>query len=412
MRRLGAIATVLAILTTSLVGGWSPVQAFAASQDIGEFHLTAPTRIVDTRINLGHTGPLASNEAAVIDPRVVAPDLFLANAYVVNVTVVDPSAPGNIELAPWAGPNAGPSKSSAVNFVAGRTVANLATAWTDLRDMRLAVVNRSVGATQVVVDVLGYYSFGTSEVSPGMMAPRTTASFGRVLDTRRSGSVPANGSVTVAVAGIADANLGTALANVTVVDARAPGHVTADAQDRTSVVNYTTGDTVANLAYLPIQNGRTVTLYNRSTGPIDLVVDIAGEFYANNAPREAGVPLYDGRFVSVPTARLVDTRINLGAPGPVASDGSFRVQPTGLPANATAVVVNLTTTEATAPGSVVAWATGTREPSTSNVNVAVGRSVANLAIVPLGADRSITVLSHNVGRVQLIVDVAGYYVGA
>ncbi len=412
MRRTGAIVMSLTVFLTSLIATWSPVRAFAADQDLGEFHLTAPTRIVDTRINLGHTGPLASNEAAVVDPRAAAPDLVFANAYVVNVTVVDPVAPGNIELAPWAGPNAGPSKSSAVNFVAGRTVANLATAWTDVRDMRLAMINRSVGPTQVIIDVLGYYSFGTSEVSPGLMAPRTTASFGRVLDTRRSGSVPANGSVTVTVAGIADTNLGTALANVTVVDARAPGHVTADVQDRTSVVNYTTGDTVANLAYLPIQNGRTVTLYNRSTGPIDLLVDIAGEFYANNAQRPDGVPLYAGRFVSVPTARLVDTRINQGAPGPVPSDGSFTVTVPGLPADATAVVVNLTTTEATAPGSVVAWATGKPEPATSNVNVAVGRSVANLAIVPVGANRSITVLSHNVGRVQLIVDVAGYYVGA
>lgn len=412
MRRIGALVTTLALVATTLMGAAAPAGAAADAADVGEFHLTPPTRILDTRIGLGHSGALNPNQSIVVDPRTaVSGGLSYANSYVVNVTVVGPTAPGNIELAPWPGPEVPPSKSSAVNFVAGRTVANLAVARGSLRDMRLALINRSVGRTHVIVDVVGYYSFGTSEVSPGMTAPTTTASLGRVLDTRNSGSVPANGSITVTVTGFEDETLGTALANVTVVDAAAAGHLTADPLDRTSLVNYARGDTVANLAYLPIPDGRTVTLYNRSTGPIDLIVDIANEFYADDAPRADGVPLYAGRFVSLPSRRLVDTRINLGAPGPVPSDGSFRVPIEGLPADATAVVVNLTTTEPTAPGSVTAWATGTPEPSTSNVNVALGRSVANLAVVPVGADGSITVMSHNVGRVQLIVDVAGYYAG-
>lgn len=411
MRGFRAIVAVLAVVAGGLVGPTSPAHA-VDGPEVGEFHLTAPTRILDTRIGVGRAGALASREAIAIDPRAAAPGLGFANAYVLNVTVVSPSSGGYLELAPWSDTGQRVTRSSAVNFVPGRTVANLATAWTDVRDPRLALINWSGGPTHVVVDVLGYYSFGTAPVSPGVMAPRTTASFGRVLDTRASGSVPPNGSITFSVAGVADTSLGTAVANVTVVGAAASGYVSSDPANRTSVVNFLAGDTVANLAYLPIQDGKTVTLFNRTTGPLNLVVDIAGEFYAGTAPRAPGVPLYDGRFVSVPTTRVVDSRVGLVIRGPVPPGGTFRIPLTGVPAGATAVVVNLTTVDASATGWVTAWATGTPEPGTSNVNVVPGRAVANLAVVPLGSDGTVTVSNHNVAGVQLIADVAGYYVGA
>jgi hypothetical protein len=63
----------------------------------------------------------------------------------------------------------------------------------------------------------------------------------------------------------------------------------------------------------------------------------------------------------------------------------------GIPAGATAVVANVTATEATAAGFVTIVPTGAPIGQSSNLNVeAAGQTVANLAVVPLAADGSVT----------------------
>ncbi len=411
MRRSVGVLTA-AVLGAATLAVPNTAAAAPGPTGAGELHLVTPTRIVDTRIGLGHQGPLGPDEMIPVDPRESVPVVGgLVNAYVVNVTVVDPTAPGNIELVPWTGPVVPESRSSDVNFAPGRTVANLATQQAIIQDMRLGLINRSTGRSQVVVDVVGYYSYGSAPQSPGMAATAPSFLSGRVLDTRTTQRVPAGGSVRVPVSA-AGPVVGTAVGNLTVVDAAAPGHLTTDPADTTSVLNFQTGDTNANSVYLPIATDGTVTLYNRSTGSVDLLLDLEKGFYRDDAPRAGATPLFPGRFHTVPSQRLLDTRIGLGASGPVAADGSVSVTVPGLPDGTTAVVVNLTATEATAPGAVTAFDAGTAEPGTSNVNVTPGRSVANLAVVPVGADGTITLHSHNVGQVQLIVDAVGAYIGA
>jgi hypothetical protein len=73
-----------------------------------------------------------------------------------------------------------------------------------------------------------------------------------------------------------------------------------------------------------------------------------------------------------------------------------------------AVIVNLTVTEATEPGFVQAYASGTPQPRTSNLNVErTGGTVSNLAIVPVGANGTITVFAQKGAHV--VVDVSGWY---
>lgn len=78
--------------------------------------------------------------------------------------------------------------------------------------------------------------------------------------------------------------------------------------------------------------------------------------------------------------RLLDTR----ALGARATDGQvITLTPTvERPPGATAVVVNITVTDATGPGYVTAWGNGNR-PDVSNVNFTGGQTVANVALVPL-----------------------------
>jgi len=78
-----------------------------------------------------------------------------------------------------------------------------------------------------------------------------------------------------------------------------------------------------------------------------------------------------------------------------------------IPTDATAVVVNVTITQADAPGYVSVWPTGSPQ-QVSNLNVdRAGGTIANLATVKLGSDGKITLFSETGGH--LIADLVGYY---
>jgi hypothetical protein len=125
------------------------------------------------------------------------------------------------------------------------------------------------------------------------------------------------------------------------------------------------------------------------------------------SPGQAGGDL----LITVEPFRILDTRSGLGqtAPGPISAGQtvSFRVAGVGpVPANATAVVINLTATEATAATFVTAWPDGRDRPDTSVLNVTAGEDVANMITADLSGGR--LALYNSVGTVHLVADVAGY----
>jgi hypothetical protein len=80
------------------------------------------------------------------------------------------------------------------------------------------------------------------------------------------------------------------------------------------------------------------------------------------------------------------------------------------PAGASAVLINLTLTDAKAAGYATADKCSSLVPgpqAQSNANVTVGRSVANLAVVPVDADGTFCVYTSSATRV--IVDVQGTF---
>lgn len=120
------------------------------------------------------------------------------------------------------------------------------------------------------------------------------------------------------------------------------------------------------------------------------------------------------RFVPLTPDRIVDTRIGLGLPGPLAALTSTPIQVTGhggVPANGvSAVVLNVTVTEPTSVGFVrVTPAGGTSFVSNLNIESA-GQNLANLVTVPVSADGRVDVFSQS--ATHLVVDVFGYYTAA
>jgi hypothetical protein len=137
-----------------------------------------------------------------------------------------------------------------------------------------------------------------------------------------------------------------------------------------------------------------------------LLADVAGYFVA-------GDPVATGAFGSVAPSRLLDTRSGVGAPAKqVAPLGVVALQVTGrggVPAGASAVVLNVTVAGSTSSGFVTVWADGDVRPTTSSLNFLPGQIIPNLVIAPVGADGKVDLYNGSPGSTSLVVDVAGWF---
>ena len=79
-----------------------------------------------------------------------------------------------------------------------------------------------------------------------------------------------------------------------------------------------------------------------------------------------------------------------------------------MPANASAVVLNLTSAEARGTGFLTAWPCGTPRPNASNLNYGVGAPVANSAIVKVGTGGKVCLFTGDTDT-ELIADVNGWF---
>jgi hypothetical protein len=149
----------------------------------------------------------------------------------------------------------------------------------------------------------------------------------------------------------------------------------------------------------------------RRTTRILAVVGLAtltlGVQSASTAPASA-----PSTIVTVDPARILDTRVPIGVPaaGPVGPDTSITVQVAGVggvPAEATGVILTLTAAEGTADTFISATPTGTPRATTSVLNPAVSKAIANTITIGLGTNGRID-LYNKFGSVHLIADVTGY----
>jgi hypothetical protein len=116
-------------------------------------------------------------------------------------------------------------------------------------------------------------------------------------------------------------------------------------------------------------------------------------------------------FTARTPLRILDTRTGVGASPGMRAAGMEIDLPVagryGVPAGATAVAVQLTATEGTAAGFVSVLPGLSRPGLTSNLNVDIGETIANAAVVPLGPDGSIRVYTS--APTHLVLDLAGWW---
>jgi hypothetical protein len=123
-------------------------------------------------------------------------------------------------------------------------------------------------------------------------------------------------------------------------------------------------------------------------------------------------------LIGITPCRIVDTR-NASMPAgygpPQLSAGvprSFTLSgQCGIAAGAQAVSLNITVVAPAGLGYVLLYPEGGSQPVVSTLNFTAGQTVANAAIVPLGAGGGITVAAA-LSNTELLIDTNGYYAGA
>ena len=117
-------------------------------------------------------------------------------------------------------------------------------------------------------------------------------------------------------------------------------------------------------------------------------------------------------FVPTTPTRVLDSRDGTGGYStPWSADQTRALTVAGagpVPADATAVVMNVTVTNPTAPSFVTVSPTGGLVPVASNLNFVTGQTIPNLVTVQTGAGGKIDLTNHS-GRTDLVIDVVGYY---
>lgn len=230
-------------------------------------------------------------------------------------------------------------------------------------------------------------------------------------------TVKAGATVTVQVTGVGGVPAGATavVINLTAVGATRTTYVDAFAtgspRPAVSNLNVSGAAAVAGLAVVPIGAGGRISLFNHA-GSVNLVGDIDGYFAVGAGGGSATVTpcrAFDTRGSAVLCAGSAATPVARIGPGGVLTVKVAGVG--GIPADATAVVVNLTAVGASAATVVTAYPAGGPRPGASTLNVASSAAVSNLAVVAVGAGGAIS-LYNLAGTVSLVGDIAGAFTPA
>ncbi len=220
--------------------------------------------------------------------------------------------------------------------------------------------------------------------------------------TVTGGSVPADATAVALNVTVTDTNL--AASFLTVYPAGGPLPLASN-------LNWTPGQTTANLVVVPVGLNGQVSIYD-AAGSTDLVVDLEGYF----SPPIPGST--SGEYSPLTPARITDTRPGSGqanAGRTLGPGGTLNIQVTGVGgvpvSGVAAAVLEVTATNTTASSFLTVYPAGNGPPTASNLNWTAGQTVANCVIVPVGSGGQITVYNGS-GQADIAVDVSGYFSAA
>jgi hypothetical protein len=379
----------------------------------GEFTPLTPARILDTRDGTGgFNSPVGPGQT--INVQVVGvggvPSSGVGSV-VFNATAVNPSKAAYLTM--WPTGIAQPDNSN-INVKPGETRPNLVTVTVGAGG-QVSVFNNA-GTTDVIFDVVGFYSDGAGPAGSRFHGVNPF----RLFDTRTGATgVPAAPiaqggvlSVSVRGTGVVPPNATALIMNVTVTAPSTAGYVTVFPGDVgvpvASNLNFVAGETIPNLVTVRVPQDGIIKFFN-SSGATHVIADIVG-YYDTVRIGNAG------RYIGVAPARILDTRL-FNAPLGANEFGILPVVGRGnIPAGAAAAIMNITVTGTTSAGYLSVFPDDAcTVPLVSNLNFMPGDSVPNLVVVRLSTSTGCAVEAGDVdvynsaGTTDVISDVFGYF---
>jgi hypothetical protein len=246
--------------------------------------------------------------------------------------------------------------------------------------------------------------------SPGAMVSLSPY---RLLDTRitgpKLGSAQTRPLQVTGVGGVAKSGVSAVVLNVTVTETTSTGYLTVSptgiARPLVSNLNWSAGATIPNAVTVKVGPTGSVDLYQSGPGTAQVIVDVAGYYISGTVTEPGG-------FAPITPARILDSRTTGGKFASNETRDLTILGAGGLPAsNVSAVVLNVTVTETTANGYLTVFPSATIKPLASNLNWTPGLTIPNLVTVQVGVNGKVSIYEAGAGTSQVIVDVAGYYLG-
>lgn len=236
------------------------------------------------------------------------------------------------------------------------------------------------------------------------------------LSTTPASPIAANGGTKTITLGTGQGVAAGATAvvlNVTVSGSTAAGKITVYpagvSKPSAEHLNFASAATVSNQVVVPLGTGGNagqIVLHNSATSTAQLVVHVVGYYKPDT-----------GTYFTATNKRALQTSTAPATPLAAAETRIVQIGGTttpalGIPGAATAVVLNVTATSATASGYLTVFPKGGIKPGVKSVNFTSGKITTNLVTVAVGTglvNGGGISIYNSAGSTNVTVDVVGYY---
>jgi hypothetical protein len=171
-----------------------------------------------------------------------------------------------------------------------------------------------------------------------------------------------------------------------------------------ATMSFAAASTQQNTVTAQLGGDGAVSVRNNAGSAVHLVADVVGYYAAG--------PAVPGGYRPVPLHRIFDTRA--AGSHPLASGATASVPVTrrgAVPAsNVSAGAVNLTVLSPAGTGSISVFPAGTAWDTSATVSFTAGRTEQSMLTAQLGTGGAFLVRNNTGTAVQLVIDIAGYYV--
>lgn len=220
----------------------------------------------------------------------------------------------------------------------------------------------------------------------------------RTVQVAGRGSLPASGLSAVAV-------------NVGVLSPARTGSITVfpggTSWNGTGTISFRAGMMVQSNLTAKLGSSGTLAFRNNTGAPLQVIADVSGYYLG-------GTPTVAGAFGALAPARMLDTRSGIGGPATAVAPGQVRTVAIsghgGVPASGvSAVAVNVGVLSPGRTGSITVFPGDTSWNGTGTISFPAGGTVQSNLTAKLGADGTLAFRNNTGLPLQLIADVAGYY---